>query len=177
MDVVAPEDRPHPWYRYWARSVDILFAIPIGVFTILFFDPHALTTDSSFWAGILFSLLLWNFIEAGFLALLATTPGKALFRIRVTADDGGKLGYVQALRRSFDVWARGLGLGIPIVTAVTMLVARHKLLENGETPWDRQGASRVEHGKVGILSWIVLAVIYYVVLVISTYPEPQPWGY
>ena len=44
------------------------------------------------------------------------TAGKALLRVKVTNPDGRNLSYPQALSRSFNVWLRGLGIGIPLVS-------------------------------------------------------------
>lgn len=152
------DEGPHPWRRYWARLIDTaLAAFCLGM--VFFWDnPNAADDfdDSSF---VLLVLFLWNFVEAAFLALWATTPGKGIFRIRVRTQDGRRLGYGQALVRAFSVWFRGMGMGIPFITVITNLVARHKLLEHGETTWDANGDYRVHHAHVSGWRWAVLVFI------------------
>lgn len=178
VETVAPEDRPHPWLRLWARGLDVGLAVIIGGFVLLLFAPHTMSEGANPWFPALFSLFLWNFIEAGLLSLWATTPGKSLFNIRVRREDGGKLTYLQALRRAFHVWWRGLALGIPIVNVVTMLIERRRLLKDGETAWDEKGTSRVDHGKVNVpgvvVTLLLLAAVVYVLLILMSIPVANP---
>ncbi|HJM50598.1 MAG TPA: RDD family protein [Alphaproteobacteria bacterium] len=50
------------------------------------------------------------------LAAWGTTPGKWLLNMAVERQDGTAIDFGSALRRSFAVWLRGLGGGLPVVS-------------------------------------------------------------
>lgn len=174
----APDDAPEaisdgpqvrPWVRYWARTFDAL-VFTIGVSTIfaaiLPEEINASVADRLI--GIV-ALALWIPIEAAFLSALGATPGKLLLRIKVVNPDGHNLSYWQALGRSFNVWARGMGLGIPMISLVSSIMAYQTLTNSGKTSWDRIGNYRVRHRPVGALRAaliiISLAALFGLVLV------------
>jgi hypothetical protein len=64
-------------------------------------------------------------------------------------QDGSRLSYQQAFRRSFFVWVRGVGLGLPIISIVTQAVSYETLKEKHETPWDAKEKFIVEQNKLG----------------------------
>ncbi len=67
-----------------------------------------------------------------------------------------------ALNRSFKVWWRGFGAGIPIITLFTLSNADRRLTEDSITSWDQEGGFVVAHEKIGVLR-LVVAVICLVV--------------
>jgi S1-C subfamily serine protease len=94
---------------------------------------------------------LWIFFEAGLLSTWGTTPGKWIFHTTVRSKTGAQLDYSAALTRSANVWARGMGIGIPIVTLFTLLRGYSRLKSDGETSWDRDGNSEVHHKGTGLV--------------------------
>ena len=52
--------------------------------------------------------------------------------------DGSPIGGPRALRREFLVWCRGLGLGVPIISLVTLIVAFKRLKRRGTTSRDEE---------------------------------------
>ena len=92
---------------------------------------------------------LWVPVEALLLAVVGTTPGKALFSIRVATLDGIRPSFPTALSRAARVWVQGTGLGLPLVTLITEAVSYTRLTRTGSTPWDDALALRVEHGRIG----------------------------
>lgn len=152
------EPSRHPWIRYWARTVDTIIAV-FGLAIVLgILSPGAFAEDESGYALVFSALFVWIFVEAMMLATWGTTPGKALLRVRVT-QNGQPPRFGNALSRSFRVWFFGLGIGFPLVTAITMLVAYNKLMKRGKTSWDRKLDLSVLHGEIGALRWAVLVVI------------------
>lgn len=65
-----------------------------------------------------------------------TTLGKFLFGVRVLDRDLRPLGAVAAWRRELDIWVRGLGFGIPVVTILLNLIAWRRLVKARTTVWD-----------------------------------------
>jgi hypothetical protein len=109
-----------------------------------------------------------------FLSTIGATPGKLLFRTRVTSASGGRIGVLRALVRGGRVWWLGLAAAFWFVPLLAMslsdtlwlwsvggcvliapflalLTARFQLRRDGVTRWDREGGTRVTHRKVGEL--------------------------
>jgi hypothetical protein len=120
VDDNTPVDTaPHPWRRLLARWIDL------SLFTVL-----AAVAMSRI--GFLLALLLWIPVEAMFLSSWGYTPGKWLTGMRVCNKHGRLLSFDRALNRSFLVWLKGLALGIPFFSWITMLVAYFKLKNSGK---------------------------------------------
>lgn len=165
-----------PWMRFFARLVDWnLYAIVVGPIMIAI-DPLALSVPeigasdsdgSGFGQYLFFPLILFTFVfvEPLMLSAWGTTPGKAFLKIRLRKKDGSRLNYQTALNRSWEVWIRGSGLGIPIVFVFVMLLAGIKLSKRGITSWDEAGGYRVSHKVIGpnrtmVLMLLTLFVVY-----------------
>lgn len=156
MAVPTSGNQVRPWIRYWARTIDIfLFALVMG-FSLGFLLPAVLEIND-----MLFNVLLlagMTFYEAACLALFSATPGKAMLRVRVTRPDGSRLSYGAALGRAFQVFIRGLGLGIPLVAFVTQIVGYQNLSRDGTTTWDRDGNHLVSHQSIPVWRGLLVAV-------------------
>lgn len=160
---------PRPWVRYFARSIDRsiafgLAAVIVGFAFIMGLRPgieaHLLSLGIT-WVG-------WIVVEALLLSTLGTTPGKALLGVRVRTVTGENLNFFQALSRTTGVWIRGEGLGIPLVSLVTLIVAYNKLMGDRITSWDREGGTVVEHGPCGpgrVVGGLLVGVLAMFVLI------------
>jgi len=107
---------PLPWDRFWARCIDlpihylILFLILIlpGISScITDLTPIAYSSKKvliAAWAIISVEFILY---ESIFLSTLGATPGKILFRIKVTGNDGRKLSFTASLTRALYVYCFG----------------------------------------------------------------------
>src|SRR5215510_4813843 len=140
------------WVRYWARMFDVyLFAIVLGIVDTVFstrsFGRGSLERVG---AGMII-LFLWVFTESSFLTWFGTTPGRSLFKTRLLFAGSRSIPFSEALVRSFKVWWRGLGAGIPIVTLITLSTAYNDLTQHPITSWDREGGFVVVHEKIGPL--------------------------
>jgi hypothetical protein len=148
-------DQVRPWIRYWARTLDtLLFALLLG-FALGVVYPAAFEIHDT-----IFNILILGastFIEAAFLSVFSTTPGKALLRVRVCNRDGTRLSYGAALGRSFQVFLRGLGLGIPLAALITQIVGYQTLTRDGITSWDRMGNHVVAHQEIP--AWRSLLIV------------------
>lgn len=151
-----------PWVRYWARTLDLmLFGIAlVAVFALVSFEQFEKTSD------ILFSMIvitLWIFVESIMLSVWGTTPGKSFFKITLQKTDGSTIGISEAFLRSFRVAWRGLAVGIPLLSFLTLLRACDRLSQEGSTSWDLDGGFNVVRQRIGRLR-VVLAVIVFVAL-------------
>jgi uncharacterized RDD family membrane protein YckC len=89
--------------------------------------------------------------------LWGTTPGKALFGIRVTTEEGGRLSMSQSFARALQVWVLGLGLGIPLLSLLVPLVSFFHLRGGNPTFWDKAMRLRVEYGEITPLNAMAIA--------------------
>jgi len=142
-----------PWIRFWARLFDITWTTFLLGFAAGYFYPEEFLQllskpGGEMLAGLAF-LFAWVFIEPILLATLGTTPGKWLFNIRLVPPSSSKPDFSTALARSFDVWWRGLGMGLPLVSLITLLFAFNTLRKHGQTAWDKNGGFTVVHEPLG----------------------------
>jgi endonuclease YncB( thermonuclease family)/uncharacterized RDD family membrane protein YckC len=148
-----------PWVRYWARFFDLfLFSFIVGV-ALAIFAPTVLEANELFLTFLI--MQTWVFQESILLSTWGTTPGKWIFRIKVRDKNGNKLNLSSALGRSFSLWLKGFGLGIPILSFITLLTARSRLKKIGITTWDEQGGFVVTHYRIGAIRTTV-AVLFFI---------------
>jgi len=150
----------NPWMRFLARMTDYALFSLLLFFLIRFALPFQLLKKYDFMVP--YPYLLWIPIEALFLFLWETTPGKFLLKTRVVHTGRGRWNYFSALRRSFLVWFRGMGLGIPVVSLITMLHAYSHLRLRKISSWDRDEKTKVIHqplhpARLGVAIVIILA--------------------
>jgi len=88
----------------------------------------------------------WIPIEAMFLSIWRTTPGKWLLRSKI--ESAATMTYWTALDRSSTVFCWGLGCLIPGVSALCCGVGYQDLTNAGTTRWDR-GKFRMLHADLG----------------------------
>lgn len=137
---------PRPWRRYFARLLDVtLFAVILAFAVALTATLGAGTAGNQ--AAVHFlgdysalfgfgALFLWVPVEATLLATWHTTPGKWMAGLRVVRHESSSWSYQDALHRAGAVLLRGLGLGLPLVSLVTLIVGYNKLEKNGRASWD-----------------------------------------
>jgi len=165
-----------PWVRFGARSIDCVFLFgslatfilyAIDPSTLPLFDPQqspgAQPTLSNFFFTPLI-LFAYVFVEAVMVTAWGTTPGKAFLKVRVRNSDGSRLDFGTALNRSWEIWIRGMGLGIPFVTWFIQLMAYARLKERGVTSWDEAGEYTVSHQIIGPTRCLLLATVVFLLL-------------
>lgn len=144
-----------PWVRFFARLTDVyLFSLIFGII-LAFVYPLSLEMNDLLLGAMILAIFI--FIEPLFLSTWGSTPGKALLNVRLRKSDGGKPNYEEAFIRSFNVWLRGEGLGIPIVNLVTRIFAYTKLTGEGITTWDKSGGFSVSHRTIS--AWRIVLII------------------
>lgn len=149
----AEGPQARPWVRYWARTVDMLVAMVLVGFVAGLVE---LQVGEEFEALLGFAILLSTLLVAPlWFALIGTTPGKALFHIRVRNRDGSRLSFGRAFGRRLSVLIRGEGLGIPILSLVTHIMAYSRLNNHGVTSWDESSGFVVTHRPVDWWRWLV----------------------
>ena len=156
------------WARFLARSLDagLLSALPyLAWFALeqansgsdlvarpLLWLRAALQSPG--WSPALAVALLIAAIimESLLLGGLGTTPGKALFGVRVRRRDGRLLGVALAARRFVQVVVSGYGLFVASV--ITLIVSYNAVATRGEAAWDRRLDLEVRCVRLSFLRWI-----------------------
>ncbi len=169
-DVEIKVNQKRPWVRYFARIIDyIVFEFLITIlltFIFLLVAPSVIEwfyynelTYITYLAFSFFIYMSWNFFEALLLSKWGTTIGKWLLGVSLTDSFGNKLTYEDALSRSFQVWIKGMGLGLPIVSIITLIVSYTRLNEEGKTSWDFKGNYVVKHKELKTFCVIIVILI------------------
>ncbi len=128
----------HPWRRFLARLLDINIYSTIWL-AFLGFTFQVNILYRSNWGDILditMAIGLMLLIEPLLLRLFGTTPGKAIFGLRLENKFGKNLSYGDALERTWGVFRYGLGLNIPIYNIVCLRRSFIRCNENEVQPWD-----------------------------------------
>lgn len=137
----------NPWLRLIARLFDYsLFCLLLLVTRKLF---HGHLPLGKFDRFIPFEFFVWIPIEALFLNLWGKTPGKWFLKTHLKMGQKTKFEYLVALKRSFNVWFRGLGMGIVGLNFLCLAVAYQKLKIFKITSWDREDHIQVTHYPIG----------------------------
>ncbi len=162
MQPAAVQDEPRPWRRVGARLVDMFVYIIVFSTIAAFVAPDLATRGPVDPTKInpLYNLLLLPvlvLVEAVILHMFGTTPGKALYSLRVTTADGARLSFSQALSRTARLWVVGMGMGLPILSLLAPIASYFRLTGRGRTWWDESMDLRVESGPVSPLSAMVIA--------------------
>lgn len=151
-----------PGRRFGARMVDTIVYVMVASFIAGLLLPDLATRmpadpakmNPLIKVPVTLGLAL---IEGLVFHLWGTTPGKALFGIRVTTDDGGRLSASQSFARALQVWVLGLGLGLPLLDLLVPLVSFFHLRGGNPTFWDKAMRLRVEYGEITPLNAMAIA--------------------
>lgn len=184
----APESQkstpgPRPWIRFWARTIDyIVWGVIVG-FGIGFANRKGdILSDTSLLLTnpFAFSMLVvftWALMEPIVIPVFGTTLGKAILSIKLTHRSNEHISWdkwpsemdvVALYQRSMAVWLKGMGIGFPLVSAITQLVSYRNLKSQGETSWDRDYGFTVTHGKVGYVRGCLAAIIILFAMILNT---------
>ena len=161
LGVSTSGDQIRPWFRFWARAIDIelnafLFYLLISFFGLeINFDNPKLV----FGYAIIF-VTGYVFVEPLFLTIFGTTLGKSILNINLQKIDGSKLTYYDTLVRSTRVFYIGQGLGIPLINFITNFFAYRRLINKSKTSWDEEGSFQVTHQLIGIPRIALFIFIY-----------------
>ena len=153
------------WSRYWSRLLDLTIWMGVCGFLLGFLFPNIflklleITGGNDLLVGVML-LPAVILIDALCLAAFGQTIGRAIAGIRVTKISGQRLTVSEAVNRNLQVYVKGLGLGIPIVSLVTLLNAHGKISAGQETSWDESVETRVVAESASLARTILTALLY-----------------
>lgn len=170
---VIPES-PHPWRRYFARSVDglayslLFFA---GYFLVLRGKP--LTGNWSLAVRVAAEMGIMLLVEPLLLSWFGTTLGKWMMGIRVTADGERRLRLSDGIARTAAVLWYGEGLGIPGYGIYRNIRSYRTSRDGGKLPWEDE--SVCSYRDIKNLRWLGIGAAYgiYGVLLFGIFQESE----
>lgn len=118
-----------PWRRLWARDLDYMLC---GLLMAVIVDMVPRLGDLK----SLLTLVAMLLLEPLSLRLFATTPGKAIFGIRVLNPEEGKLSYGDGLVRTWMVLWEGEALRIPFINYYFLYKAYHATENDQVLSWE-----------------------------------------
>jgi hypothetical protein len=157
-DYTPSGSQVRPWIRYWARTFDTLIFMFGSAILIAVLNPALIEESNDTLFGIIV-LLAYNFVEPVMLSAFGYTPMKWLLKVRVRNADKSKLGYMKALSRTFKVWIKGQGLGIPLIALITQITSYNHLKNNGVTSWDQEAGIEVSHQDIEWWRWVAVLMV------------------
>jgi hypothetical protein len=146
-----------PWTRFLARFFDYAW-----FFLLLALIKHFLHTKAvptKFESLIPLEFFAFVPVESIFLTLWGATPGRYFLKVKMRQGRRFRLPFMRALKRSFYVWLKGLGMMIPIVNGVCLLLSYHRLKLFQTTSWDREDHIHVTAAPVG--RWRIIAAVVF----------------
>ena len=148
-----------PWRRFFARDLDYMLC---GLLLTVVVEQIPRLENLK---GVL-TLVAMLLLEPLCLRLFATTPGKAIFGIRVLNPEEGKLSYGDGLVRTWTVLWEGEAMRIPIVNYYFLYKA-YSATENGlilSWEWDSDLTIKDDKGGryvVYVAAWMAVMALNY----------------
>lgn len=145
LEELASLQAASPSRRFLARVIDLwIIALPTS-FTVQLALSN-ISPTYSLWIQTPGAIYVLNWmlvpiillIEARIFGVFGTTLGKALLGVEVITTGGTWLSTSQYLRRQLGVYWFGLGTGIPIVSAFSVLHQYYNLKSKSHTSYDFQ---------------------------------------
>jgi hypothetical protein len=152
--------KPRPWVRYFARMTDIFILTFISGIILAIFGINAAIVGSRI-IFISIAIIMASFIESILLCTLGTTPGKWLLSTKVLHHAGNKPTFVESFKRFWIMYVCGCGLGIPLLSLITLWYSMSYLVGNEKTYWDQIINLEIRHQKlnwIGIIGTIIVLV-------------------
>ena len=128
-----------PWRRYLSRMLDMMIYSLIWQTVLALVFHKSILTQTGLGTTIRDSyvaLILMLFIEPLWLMFFCTTPGKAIFGLRLTERHGNAPSYSNGFWRTFAVITSGMGAGIPYFNIYKLWKSYKSCKNNEPLQWD-----------------------------------------
>lgn len=166
-----------PWRRYAARCLDLIVngLIAATTFYFVFFAlaPYqadrfvtVLASPGGVMLDVMLTGLLGSILTGVTIGLTGSSLGKVIFGIRVANLDGSLIGPIGGMARDLNIFLKGLGLGLPLISLFTLIFSYKRLKSTGSTSWDL-GAHHVTYRPTGNTQYILNTIGILLLLVVS----------
>jgi len=158
-----------PLRRFFARLIDTTLGFVIIQLILVFSSLNSKEDENIFYVFheifegqefFMVSLLLYVFIESILLATWGRTFGKWVLGVKIISNKG-KISYLDALNRSFQVYMHGLVFGIYYVWVLGLWFSFDRLRKKGITTWDEKGGFSLECEKLQWWKPLVAIMVFY----------------
>lgn len=151
----------YPGRRFFARVLDINLYQLVWIIILLITLPSKAATRGllASYLGTFIAVGMMLVLEPLWLYLFKTTPGKAIFGIRITDGNGERLSYKKGLKRTWGVVSRGLGFNIPFYALVCLWQSYQTCFAEVEQPWDMYLSYKVKDTKTYRIPLFCFAVV------------------
>ncbi len=151
----------HPWRRFFARFLDTMAIQVVIILIVSAILSVKLSTNDTTYIFVASAFLLALY-DGFFLARFGATPFKWALGIKVTSNDGEKLSFARAAKRT--LWLNLYALYfLPLINLFAAMVCYQVLMIRHTTKWDEKMNSKVTVDKITapkILLIIVFLVLY-----------------
>ena len=147
-----------PWQRYLARTTDfsfwavLLLWVEVTLARMPVLDSNLIAVGNALVGGLLVLAT-----EPLLLHWWGTTPGKAIFGLRVTNWDGTKLSYAAALERTGNMLHAGCGWNIPLLSTFRQVTAYVHCRDRVPQVWEDDNVQTLQDGKA--IRWVAWALV------------------
>ncbi len=149
----------HPVRRYVGRYLDQLLTSAILMLIVIVFLRIRPFSDTENALCSIAATLLTMPINALFLCLFGTTPGKFVVGIYLKTPEGKNMPFMNALRREWAVFRYGMGLGIPIYSLIRLYKSYQIHTAGRELEWDYDYNADALYTEWGTGRGVVTAVL------------------
>ena len=162
QDPPKPRQQPeshHPWRRMAARYIDMNIFAFTGAIGFAFLSSG---TENPVVNQLLYAVVAMAgciLLEPVVLAMFGGTPGKAILNISMESKTYPSIQTVpfsELLKRTFQVYFFGLGLGLFLIVAPFFFMFKdYKLMkQTGFTRWDKACGTQVCFGEMGFIRFL-----------------------
>lgn len=136
---------PYPGRRLLARVLDwTIYYLIWTLVNMVFLRGKIIRGLLLMYADSMVVMLLMLILEPLMLSLIGTTPGKAVMGLTVRGDGGDKLPLKYSFRRTFQVFADGMGFNIIILNLLNMSWARRNCAEGKALLWEQENSYQIK---------------------------------
>jgi len=159
-----------PWARFWARSLDMALSVSVLAFFIGAIAPSFAEPGGVFegqQGDLILGLALLPLsmvVDAGIYTAFGNTLGKWIAGLKVLSSEGRKLPFKDYLWRNLGVYVQGYGLGLPLVSLVTLIYSWNKAGKGEDLGWDRSKNRRCFGINSSLVRNFVTAAVWIVLL-------------
>ncbi len=158
-----------PWRRYFARGLDLLiydYLFKCFSMVVLGYDSFS-GEDEVFYIIMLYVVMV--LIEPLLLAKFGTTFGKFIFGIYIRDLDEKLMTYSSAFKRTYTLIVMGLGLGIPVISLMTLIKSYSKYRKNEYLAWEDNSNIYLKDTKVlRIFAFLVVVCLMIFMIAFTT---------
>lgn len=169
----------YPWRRFLARMFDIFIcgALWSAFIASAFHVNLAARSRLEDFFDSFIAITIMLVLEPLWLHLSGTTPGKAIFGLKIKTLDGRRLSYGEGLERTWGVIGAGLGYNIPIYELVRLWKSYRLCSENEAQPWDESISYTIRDtkGTRGVLYIAAYAAVSAVLVMVSSAQRLPPY--